>query len=352
MRDLHVVVPEGIDDPHRPSGGNTYDRRVLDELRALGWAVHEHPVAGGWPQPDAVALEGLADVVAGVPGGAVLLLDGLVACCAEEVVVPEAARLQVVVLVHLSLGSVDPAAAQSEHRVLEAARSVVTTSGWTRHLLLEAYGLPPAAVHIAAPGVDEAPVSLGTPSGGALLCVAAVMPAKGHLDLVAALALVSDLSWSCVCAGALTLDPLHVAQVRERLAEAGLTARVQLVGPLTGPALSEAYAAADLLVLPSLAETYGMVVSEALARGLPVVGTSVGGVPEALGATQCGRPGLLVRPGEPEALGAALRSWLGDEALRAQLRERALERRRALAGWGRTAEFVSGVLRDALEVGR
>lgn len=351
MSDVHVVVPEGIDDPHRPSGGNTYDRRVLDGLRALGWGVHEHPVAGSWPQPYSVALEALADVVAGVPDGAVLLVDGLVACSAGGVVVPEARRLRLVVLVHLSLGSVDPAAAPCEHRVLEAARAVVTTSCWTRHLLLDAYGLPPAAVRVAAPGVDEAPVSRCTPSGGQLLSVAAVTRAKGHLDLVAALALVDDLSWRCVCAGALTLDAPHVAQVRERLAEAGLTARVKLAGPLTGLALSEAYAAADLLVLPSLAETYGMVVSEALARGLPVVATSVGGVPEALGDTPRGRPGLLVRPGEPEALAAALRSWLSDEALRAQLRDRALERRETLTGWGRTAELVSGVLRDALEVG-
>ena len=45
MTAVHVIVPEGIDDPARPSGGNVYDRRVCRGLAALGWAVHEHAVA-------------------------------------------------------------------------------------------------------------------------------------------------------------------------------------------------------------------------------------------------------------------------------------------------------------------
>jgi glycosyltransferase involved in cell wall biosynthesis len=348
VTDVDVIVPAGIDDPTRPSGGNTYDRRVLAGLADLGWAVHEHRMEGAWPQPDAAALAGLATVVAGAPSGGLLLVDGLVASCADSVLVPEATRLRVVVVVHLALGSTDPAAAVGEHRVLAAARAVVTTSDWTRRSLLEAYGLSPSVVHVAVPGVDEAPVSPGTASGSELLCVAAVTPAKGHLDLVAALAMVADQPWSCVLAGALTLDPRHVAEVRDRLARAGVADRVRLVGPLAGAALAQAYAAADLLVLPSLAETYGMVVTEALARGIPVVATSVGGVSEALGDTVDGGPGLLVPPGDVEALAGALRSWLTDPALRARLRDRALRRRRGLTGWDRTAGLVARVLSDVL----
>ena len=55
MKTVHVVVPGGIDDPARPSGGNTYDRRICDGLTALGWDVTEHKVDGGWPWPDADA---------------------------------------------------------------------------------------------------------------------------------------------------------------------------------------------------------------------------------------------------------------------------------------------------------
>ena len=91
-----------------------------------------------------------------------------------------------------------------------------------------------------------------------------------------------------------------------------------------------------------------MVVTEALAHGLPVVATEVGGVPEALGHGADGvRPGLLVPPGEPAALGAALRAWLGDAELRLRLRRAAGERRASLSGWSTTASVLAGVLAEA-----
>ena len=120
------------------------------------------------------------------------------------------------------------------------------------------------------------------------------------------------------------------------------------LGPLTGAELERAYAAADLLVLASHAETYGMVVTEALARGLPVIASEVGGVTEALGHGHDGaRPGLLVPPGDPAALGAALRAWLGDAGLRGRLRRAARERRASLRGWPATTSVVAGVLAGA-----
>ena len=103
MTAVHVVVPEGIDDPGRPSGGNAYDRRVCDGLAGLGWAVHVHAVPGSWPRPDPTALAALAAAVGRIPDGAVVLLDGLVASTAPDVLVPQASRLRLVALVHLSL---------------------------------------------------------------------------------------------------------------------------------------------------------------------------------------------------------------------------------------------------------
>ena len=123
---------------------------------------------------------------------------------------------------------------------------------------------------------------------------------------------------------------------------------MRFAGPRTGPELDRAYAAADLLVLASHAETYGMVVTEALARGLPVLATEVGGVTEALGHGEDGtRPGLLVPPGDPAALGAALRTWLGDAELRGRLRRAARERRASLRGWPATTSVLAGVLAGA-----
>ena len=353
MTAVHVVVPDGIDDPSRPSGGNVYDRNVCRGLPALGWSVHEHAVPGFWVRPDAASFAALAEVVRRIPDGAVVLLDGLVASTAPEVLVPQAHRLRLVVLVHMPLGhrpAADGAgnARTRECEVLSAATAIVTTSAWTRSRLLELYRLPDERVHVAEPAVDAANVVTGSAAGGSLLCVAAVTFDKGHDVLLDALATISDLSWHCVCVGSLDRDPAFVEGLRRRSLADGLDDRVDFAGPRTGADLARSYAAADLMVLASRAETYGMVVTEALARGLPVVAAEVGGLTEALGHGADGiRPGLLVAPNDPAALGAALRAWLGDAGLRGRLRRAARERRESLREWSATTSVIAGVLAGA-----
>jgi glycosyltransferase involved in cell wall biosynthesis len=338
---VHFIVPEGIDDPAQPSGGNTYDRRVCDGLAALGWTVREHAVR------DAAAL---ARAVGRIPDGAVVLLDGLIASSAPEALVPQARRLRQVVLVHMPLGHRPPdgearAVRAREREVLAAAAAFVTTSAWTRRRLGELYALPVDRVHVAEPGVDAARLVPGTAAGDSLLCVAALTPDKGHDVLVDGLAMAADLSWRCECVGSLVRDQAFADAVRRRARDGGLGDRVRFPGPCTGRELDRAYAAADLLVLPSYAETYGMVVTEALSRGLPVLATDVGGVTEALGYGEDGtRPGLLVPPGDPRALGAALRRWLCDAELRDRLRLAARDRRAKLRPWAATASAVADVL--------
>jgi glycosyltransferase involved in cell wall biosynthesis len=350
VTEVHVIVPEGLDDPARPSGGNAYDRRVCQGLATLGWAVHEHAVPGAWPRRGGAGHAALARAIRRIPDGAVVLLDGLIASAAPEVLVPQARRLRQVVLVHMPLGHRPPdqEARAREREVLGAAAAVVTTSAWTRRRLVELYGLPSDRMHVAEPGVDEAELVPGTPAGDALLCVAAVTPDKGHDVLLGGLRMAIDLSWRCACVGSLVRDPAFADGVRRRARDGGLGDRVCFAGPRTGPQLDGAYAAADLLVLASHAETYGMVVSEALARGLPVVATEVGGVTEALGEAEDGtRPGLLVPPGDPAALGGALRAWLGDAELRAHLRRAARQRRTSLRRWPTTTSVLAGVLTGA-----
>jgi glycosyltransferase involved in cell wall biosynthesis len=144
-------------------------------------------------------------------------------------------------------------------------------------------------------------------------------------------------------------DPGFVEALRRRVVSGGLRERVSFPGPLAASDLDRSYAAADLMVLASRAETYGMVVTEALARGLPVVATDVGGVSEALGWGADGiRPGLLVPPEDPAALAAALRAWLGDAELRSRLRRAAQERRESLGEWSTTASALARVLADGL----
>ena len=353
MSAVHVVVPDGIDDPARPSGGNTYDRCLCRELASLGWSVHEHAVPGFWTCPNAVSFATLAAVVRRIPDDALVLLDGLVASTAPEVLVPQARRLRLVVLVHMPLGHRPPAdeaddARSREGAVLSAAAVVVTTSTWTRDRLLDLYPLASDRMHVAEPGVETADLAAGTANGGELLCVAAVTFEKGHDVLVDALAAISDLPWSCVCVGRLDRDPAFARAVRRRSLDGGLDGRVQFAGPRTGAELDRSYAVADLMVLASRAETYAMVITEALARGLPVVAAEVGGLTEALGHGAAGvRPGLLVAPGDPSALEAALRAWLGDTELRGRLRQAARERRETLSGWPATASIIAEALTGA-----
>jgi glycosyltransferase involved in cell wall biosynthesis len=123
-----------------------------------------------------------------------------------------------------------------------------------------------------------------------------------------------------------------------------------MLGPLDAAAVGAVYAATDLLVLPSRAEPYGMVVTEALARGVPVVGTAVDGLPEALGrAPSRELPGALVPPEDPEALAAVLRRWLTGPRLRRRFWAAALERRATLPGWDATTSAVAAALHDARE---
>lgn len=344
MNRVHVLLPGDVDDPARTSGGNVYDRRVCDGLAAAGVTVHELPVAGAWPRPDDVARAALSDALAAVPSGDPVLLDGLVACGAPDVVAPHADRLRLTVLVHLPLGDeagLDPATAaeltERERATLQAASSVVATSPWAARRIADVHGVP---AHVATPGVDPVPV---TPSGdgGRLLCVGSVTPTKGHDLLVEALALVTGQEWTCRIVGPLVRDPDHVAALRAMITHHHLDDRVQL----TGPQRDVPWAGADVLVLPSRTETYAMVVTEALARGIPVLAADVGGVAETLGHAADGSvPGLLVPAGDVAALAAALRRWLGDPDLRGAARRSALSRRGELDGWEVTTRCLATVL--------
>ncbi|WP_457205272.1 glycosyltransferase family 4 protein [Nocardioides sp. P5_C9_2] len=348
-RRVDVLVPQGIHDPQRPSGGNTYDRRLAGELHHTGWAARTVEVDGGWPWSSATGREGLAHALAAVPDASVVLVDGLLASRLPEVVVPASHRLRVVLVVHLPVGVDDDTvtARQAEREVLRAAAAVVVPSAWCRDWLLAAYGLDPACVHVAHPGVDEAVPARGTLHGGSLLCVGTVAPGKGHDVLLAALAEVADLSWRCVSVGPALVAPDYVARLRGSAGDLGLADRFLIVGPRRGAELDAAYDGADVLALASRAETYGMVVTEALAHGLPVIATDVGGVPEALGAATAGmRAGVLVPPGDAAALAAVLRRWLADASLRQSLRAAARRRRADLTPWSTTAGEVARVLRE------
>jgi glycosyltransferase involved in cell wall biosynthesis len=346
---VHVVVPAGFDDPGQPSGGNIYDRRVCAGLAAAGWEVLVATVAAAWPLPGPAALADLARIISAIPDGETVLIDGLIASPTAAQLLPHTGRLRMTVLLHMPLATAldthhDASAERSERAVLRAAAGVVVTSEWTRQQVLTRYAIPACQVHVARPGADRV-TGPDRAVRGQLICVGVLSWHKGQDLLVEALAELADRDWHCVLAGSLDRDPVFAEQLRTRISRLGYDHRVRLSGVLTGTALSDAYATADLLVAPSRAETYGMTVTEALAHGLPVIAAAVGGLPEALGCTADGtRPGQLIPPGDPAALAAALAGWLDDEGHRDRLRAAARQRRSTLPGWEQTAEKIANAL--------
>src|SRR5246500_4590705 len=85
---VHVVVPEGFDDPAQPTGGSIYDRRVCAGLAEAGWEVLVATVAGAWPVPGSGARANLARVVSAIPHGETVLIGGLIASPAAMQLLP------------------------------------------------------------------------------------------------------------------------------------------------------------------------------------------------------------------------------------------------------------------------
>jgi glycosyltransferase involved in cell wall biosynthesis len=333
VRTLALVLPG---DPRTPTGGYEYDRRIVDGLRARGWDVTMHALDSSFPAPTTAALAHARDTFARIPDGHTVLVDGLAFGALPDIAAAEAQRLRLVALIHHPLAAetgLDPERAEalrrSEARALAAVRSVVTTSAATARALAD-YGVPAERIVVVEPGTDRAPLAHGSGAPALeLLCVAPIVPRKGHAVLVEALFHLATRDWRLTCVGSLARSPETVARLRHRLAELRLADRVRLAGVLDRAALDACHARADVFVLATFHEGYGMALAEALARGLPIVSTRAGAVPDTVPADA----GLLVPPGNVAALRDALARVLDDAALRERLAAGARRAREHLPTW-------------------
>lgn len=357
-RALEFLIPGDLEGA---SGGYVYDRTMVSGLRALGWAVNVHGLDASFPSPTPDALAHAERVFAGLPDQACVLVDGLALGAMPQIIEPHSRRLGVIALIHMPLESQFGIAEtqaerrrRGEQRALQLVRHVVATSRSTERVLA-GYGVDQSRLSVVEPGVWLMPIAplardprrratnrAGAPRDGAadLLCVASVQEGKGHELLIDALASLGHLPWRLQCAGSLTREPATARRLTERLHRLGLADRVTLVGEVPHAALGELYLAADLFVLPTFRESYCMAVAESLAHGLPVISTRTGAIPELVGAAA----GLLIEPGDREALRAALEQSLTDGALRASLRAAALAARERLTPWPQACESMGRVL--------
>lgn len=338
-----------------PTGGFRYDRRLAEALADLGWRVEPCRLDGAWPWPDADTSARAAAAVQAMPDGSVVVADGLAFGVLDRLAAEHADRLRWVALVHHPLHLETGLAAADRQRLLDQetralawARQVVVTSPRTA-LDVAAMGVPADRIAVVEPGTDaRRPMATGPgdpggatrPAAVRLLCVATVTPRKGHGFLLRALSGLLDLSWVLHCVGSLDRDPATAQEVQALARALRLDGRVLWHGEVDDDSLQAQQAAADLLVLPSLHEGYGMAVAEALAAGLPVLASQAG----ALAQTLPPEAGWQVPPGDVQALEAALRRLIGEPALRRQLAEGAARAGRRLPGWPAQAARFAAVL--------
>ena len=352
---LHLIVPG---DPGQRTGGYLFDARIVEELRGLGWTVTVTGLSGRFPLADTAARASMAAALAALPEQALVMIDGLALGAVPDAVAAQADRLKLVGLVHHPLADetgLDDAQRErllsSERQALALCDAIVVTSAFTARRL-QALDLTHDKATVIEPGVERAklaPAALArrqtgrAPEAETLLCVASLTPRKGQDLLIAALASLRHLPWRCRLSGSDARAPAFAAAVRDQIAQLDLDGRVEVTGERDAAELEADYRWASVCVLPSHYEGYGMVVTEALARGLPVIATTGG----ALTDTVPENTGLRVPPGDADALARALARWLSDENLRRRCTEAAIERRDHLPSWTGSARRLAGALTSA-----
>lgn len=358
-RALTVLVPGGLT---RSSGRYRYDRQLVQGLRALGWKVDVTMVDAGFPEPSDAALDALDRIFAAQRDNAVVLVDGLVLGAAPDQIERVAHRMTVVGLVHHLIAAetgLDPAqaalVAEREGQALRAATGLIAPSfGIAR--AITGCGVPRGQVAVVIPGTDPAPRAEGSRSRpGArrstpveLVCVGSLTPRKGHDVLLDAVAELRLLPWHLTCVGSDTEAPDHVTSLREQVDISGLSDQVTLAGALDDPKLEDALQHADVFVLATHHEGYGMAVAEALVRGIPVVSTMAGAIPELVGFDG----GAVVPISDADAFAAALEPLVGDHGRRAEVAAGALAQGASLPRWTDAASAASDAIQHFAETRR
>lgn len=303
-----------------PTGGYGYARRIIAELNELGWDVQVLNLGTEFPWPSPRTLARAESALRAVPGQVPLIIDGLAYGVLPDIAQQLRQTHCLTALVHHPLAletglqtGQRAALHASEEAALSSARHVIVSSGTTKELLVSDFKVASERVSVVSPGTDACPSYVQRSNEHVrLLAVGSVVPRKGYDLLVAALARVRDLAWTLVIAGDCSRSPETVRGLEGELARLDLGERVVLRGAVSPEAVAALYDASDIFVLPSRYEGYGMAYAEAIAHGLPVIGTAAGAVPE----TVPENAGILIPVDDVDALACALRRLIQDPAER------------------------------------
>ena len=326
-----------------PTGGYAYDRRMIAELGRLGWQVDVIGLGDGFPLPSDTTRATAQACLFALPKDLTVVIDGLALGA-----LPDAAtqlRNSLLAVVHHPLAletglSVEQAEKlrASERTALAAVDAVVVTSAATQRILVEDYSVPTDRIFVVPPGSDLVAPAQGSTDGIIrLLSVGAVVPRKGFDVLIAALAGLTELPWRLIIVGDRTRDRQASRQLDADISLHKLGERISVLGEVTPQHLAKLYVEADVFALASRFEGYGMAFAEAIARGLPVIGTNAGAIPD----TVPDGTGILVRPDDPAALAQALRRVIENPAERQRMGKSARAAGARLPTWPTSAKIFS-----------
>jgi glycosyltransferase involved in cell wall biosynthesis len=331
-----------------PTGGYAYDRRMIVELARLGWGIDVINLGADFPRPSATQRKTARRLLMEVPAGLPIVIDGLAYGVLPELAAELATDHPLVALVHHPLAlesglSADEAEElrASERLALGKTTRVIVTSATTARLLEAEYNVAVDRITVVSPGTD--PVSPARGSGDGivrLLAIGAIVPRKGYDVFIEALASLIDLPWHLTIAGDNTRNREAAARLDADISRFRLGERVTVLGAVSDARLAELFVDAHIFALASRYEGYGMVFSEAVAHGLPVIGTRAGAIPETVPA----EAGILVPPDDAAALANALRRVIENPDKRVRMAAAAREAARNLPTWQDSAKIFAGVL--------
>ncbi len=334
-----------------PTGGYAYDRRVLAQMPGLGVTMTHLALPGSYPMPTPADLAETQRLVAATAPSDVLLIDGLAYGAMPADLVRSFGR-RIVALVHHPLcleAGVAPARAAElkrlETEALVLAQHIIVTSPTTARTLAADFGVDAGRITVAEPGTDAAPRAKGSDGNPMrLLSVGSIVPRKGFDLLVEALVPLKALPWQLDIAGALDRSPETVAALRAQIEREGFAGRITLLGAVDDARLAALYDAADIFVLASHYEGFGMVLTEAMARGLAIVCTIGGAAAETLPDDAA----LKVEAGSPRALAWSIGRMMElDNGLKKRVSEAAWAAAAKLPRWDDTARIIAQAIKEA-----
>jgi glycosyltransferase involved in cell wall biosynthesis len=329
------------------TGGNVYNRRMIEEWRRAGHEVTTTGIEGRHPLADDEARAAAASAWETLREDAVPVLDNLVLPSFAPFAEDFAARRAVLLDHHPTglepgLPAADAAALlEIEKQIVPRFHRVVAPSRTIADTLIRDFGASEARLAVIMPGTDDAERSHGSGGPGVhVLSIGSLIPRKGHDVLLRALARLFDLDWRLTIAGSPRLDPACADNLRVLAGELGIADKVRFRGELTGVPLAELWDSADLFALATRYEGFGMVVAEALRRGLPAV-VGDGG---AAGALLTPETGAICPVDDVAQTSKALRHLIFDAALRREMSDAAWRAGRALPGWKAQADAFAALL--------